>query len=251
MWEREYALSAPPVDTIISRHEWTGHLGERAAFGALRLCFRDWIADAGAVAAITAVLQEVPFAPVTGAFHALIRLAYGIQAEHAGEIASGLASLISSHLPIQVSVDETRTAQSAGAGFDHVVDALSGLALPHGSIVARVHAVVTDVRFGKAILAPPASVALLDGLARATIGAYWRKPDFTLLHTVTATSAARIVFAQLPDSLIKKLLPRLWVALCAAYATVGRPDDEAENVPVPTMTGATCAGWRPPPTTIT
>src|SRR5471032_2678946 len=46
MWEREYALSAPPIDAIISPHEWAGYLGEMDAFGALRLCFQDWIAHA-------------------------------------------------------------------------------------------------------------------------------------------------------------------------------------------------------------
>ncbi|WP_321845548.1 questin oxidase family protein [Paraburkholderia bannensis] len=235
MWERKYALSAPPVASIIARNEWRGYLGERAAFGALRLCFLDWIADAGAVAVIAEVLREVPFAPATEAFHALIRLAYGIQAEHASEIASGLASLISSHLPIAVSLDETRAAEGVDAGFDRVSRAVSDLVLPTGSIVARVRAVATDPRFGAALLAPPASVPLLDELARATIGAYWRKPDFTLLHTVTATSAARIVFAQIPDSLMNPLLAHLWVALCAAIATVDWPDAEVADVPVPTL----------------
>jgi len=76
-----------------------------------------------------------------------------------------------------------------------------------------------------------ARVRLEDDLARATIGAYWRKPDFTLLHTVTATRAARIVFAQLPDGLVKQLLPGLWIALCVAYATVGRLADAEPNIP--------------------
>jgi hypothetical protein len=106
-WEREYALLAPPVDTTVSRSEWKAHLGERAAFGALRLCFCDWIRDVGAV----------------------------------------------------------------------------------------------------------------------------RKRDFTLLHTVTATHAARIVFALLDDSLIKELLPSFWVALCAAYATVGVIHETQADVP--------------------
>ena len=231
MWEREYALSAPPIDAVIARHAWARHLGERAAFGALRLCFQDWIADAGPVPVITTVLQEVPFAPATQAFHSLIRLAYGIEAGHAGEVASGLASLISSHLPIDVSLEENRTAESADAGFDHIAQALSGTAFEGTSITSRLRAVGTDPRFGRAVLAPPADVALLDDLARATIGAYWRKPDFTLLHTVTATRAARIVFAQLPDGLVKQLLPGLWIALCAAYATVGRLADAEPNIP--------------------
>ncbi|WP_175884557.1 questin oxidase family protein [Burkholderia sp. BCC0044] len=231
MWERKFALLAPPVDTMISRGDWTKHLGNRAAFGALRLCFQDWITDAGIVPVIAAVLQAVPFAPASGAFHAVIRLAYGIEVGHAGEIASGLASLISSHLPIDVIPDQNPTADSIDAGFDHVAQALSGVTLPRDSITSRLRAVAADVRFGKAVLAPPTNVALLDDLAQATIGAYWRKPNFTLLHTVTATRAARIVFAQLHEDLIKQLLPNLWIALCAAYATVGRLPLAEANVP--------------------
>ncbi|MGA7812697.1 questin oxidase family protein [Caballeronia sp.] len=235
-WEREYAMSAPPVDAIISRYDWAHHLGKRAAFGALRFCFQDWIADAGPVPVITAVLQEVPFAPATQAFHALIRLAYGIEAGHVGEIAAGLASLISSHLPIDVRLDQNRVAESANAGFDHVAHALSDVAFPGNSITSRLVAVATDVRFGMAVLAPPAQGALLDDLARATIAAYWGKPDFTLLHTVTATHAARIVFAELDDSLTKQLLPSLWIALIAAYATVGKPVDETAQADIPDST---------------
>ena len=154
MWEREYALSAPPIDTVVARHEWARHLGERAALGALRLCFQDWIADAGLVSVTTTVLQEVPFAPATQAFHSLVRLAYGIEAGHAGEIAAGLASLISSHLPIDVSPEENRTARRADAGFDHVAQALSGTAFQGTSITSRLRAVSTDVRFGRALLTP-------------------------------------------------------------------------------------------------
>lgn len=231
MWQREYALSAPPIDAVIARHEWARHLGERAAFGALRLYFHDWIADAGPVPVITTVLQEVPFAPATQAFHSLIRLAYGIEAGHTGEIAAGLASLISSHLPMDVSLEENRTAESVDAGFGKVTQALSGAVFEGTSITSRLLAVATDVRFGRAVLVPPADVALLDDLARATIGAYWRKPDFTLLHTVIATRAARIVFAQLHDGLVKQLLPSLWIALCAAYATVGRLPDAEATIP--------------------
>jgi hypothetical protein len=231
MWEFEYALSAPPVDAVIARYDWVRHLGDRPAFGALRLCFLDWIADAGPASVITTVLQEIPFAPATQAFHSLIRLAYGIEAGHDGEIASGLASLISSHLPIEVRLDDNHRAESVATGFDHVAQAVSGAAFPGNSITARLRAVTGDARFANALLAPPGHVALLDDLARATIEAYWRKPNFTLLHTVTATRAARTVFALLDNSLVEQLLPPLWVALNAAYAIVDKPAHTELSIP--------------------
>jgi hypothetical protein len=231
MWERKYALPAPDFEVRIARRAWPDQLGKPASFGALRLCFLEWIADDGAIAVITEVLSAVPFAPATGAFHALIRLAYGIEAAHAGEIAAGIAALVSSHLPINVRVDWNRRAESVDVAFHEAVQARAGDAVEANSITARLRAVANDARFERAVLAPPHSATLLDDVARAAIAAYWRTSDFTVLHTVTGTHAARILFAQLPDSLVEQLLPGLWIALCAAYATVRKPLDIEPNVP--------------------
>lgn len=231
MWEHRYALPAPGVDATIERRAWSGQLGKPAAFGALRVCFLAWIAEDGPIPVITEVLRAVPFAPATGAFHALIRLAYGIEAAHAGEIAAGLATLVSSHLHINVRLDGSRRAESVDAAFCEAARALADDSVQANSITARLRAVANDARFERAILAPPFGSSLPDDMARAAIGAYWRTRDFTVLHTVTGTHAARILFAQLPDSLIEQLLPGLWIALCAAYATVRRPLDVEPGVP--------------------
>jgi hypothetical protein len=231
MWERKYALPAPRVDTTIERSEWLRHLGNTAAFGALRLCFVDWIADDGPETVIVNVLTQAPFAPATGAFHAIIRMSYGIEAAHHGEIASGLAALVASHLPISVNFDERRTAESVESAFVGVARAVESDAVQGSSITARLRAVASHAGFARAMLAPPATSSLLDDVARATIAAYWRTRDFTVLHTVTATHAARILFAQLPDALIERLMPSLWVALCAAYATVRKPLDVEADTP--------------------
>ncbi|HTI16613.1 MAG TPA: questin oxidase family protein [Trinickia sp.] len=225
MWEREYALPAPGGSPIIGRSEWSRHLGDTAAFAALRLCFLDWIAEDGAITVINGVLNEVPFAPASGAFHALIRIAYGIEAEHRGEIASGLAALVSSHLPIAVNINGSRCAESVDAAFSGAARVMGNDVVGGHSIAARLRAVADDVRFRQAIPAPPTSPSLLDDVARTTIAAYWRTSDFTVLHTVTATHAARILFAQLPDSLVIHLLSGLWIALCAAFAIVRRPEN--------------------------
>ncbi|MFP6560438.1 questin oxidase family protein [Paraburkholderia sp. B3] len=231
MWERKYALPAPRVDVTISRRDWSRQLANPAAFGALRLCFLDWMADDGPIPVITQVLSAVPFAPATGAFHALVRLAYGIEAAHAGEMAAGLAALVSSHLPIAIPVDGSRRAESVDAAFYEVARAMADDPVNGNSITARLRAVAGDARFQQAVLSPPATSSLLDDMARAAISVYWRTADFTVLHTVTGTHAARILFARLPDSLAEQLLPDLWFALCAAYATVRKPLDVEPDVP--------------------
>lgn len=234
MWSRDYALNAVPVDTVVHRHQWSKYLGNGGAFGALRMCFLNWIAEAGATPVITSVLEEAPFAPATLAFHALIRLAYGIEAKHDGEIATALAAYVSGHLAVDIELDANHAAQSADAGFKRVIQTMRDVAVEGKSITARLRNVASDARFRSAVLAPPAALSLED-LARAAISAYWRTPDFTVLHTVTATHAARVVLAQLPDSFGKRLMPAMWIALCAAYATVARSvNDKAEETPVVT-----------------
>lgn len=231
MWAREYALNAVPVGTIVRRHAWWQYLGNQGAFGALRLCFLNWITDVGALPVITTVLEEAPFAPATLAFHALIRLAYGMEAKHHGEIATALAAYVSSHLPVELELDASAPAESAEAGFERVIQAMRDVVVPGQSITARLGVVAGDARFRAAVLAPPAH-ACLDELAHATLRAYWRMPDFTVLHTVTATHAARIVFAGLPDSMVSRLLPGMWIALCATYATIAGRVQETGEVPL-------------------
>jgi hypothetical protein len=231
MWEREYALPAPAVDKVIARSAWTHYLGNAAAFGALRLTFLDWINDDGPLPVIVAVLTQAPFAPATGAFHALIRLGYGMEAAHRGEIAAGLAALVSSHLPVTVNFNGNGTAETVDAAFIRVARAMEGEIVGGSSITSRLRAVAGDERFRHAVTAPPPGAALLDDIAKAAIVAYWRTADFTVLHTVTGTHAARTLFAQLPESLVAQLLPDLWIALCAAYATVRKPLDVAGPVP--------------------
>jgi len=223
MWERDYAVHARPVEIVIQRDAWAEQLGHAPAFGALRVCFLDWINEVGARNVILTVLKEIPFAPASVAFHTLIRLAYGIHAAHPGEIAAGLAALVSAHLPIAAPHNANGSAPSVDFAFAQITHATRQIPIEGNSITARLRAVAADARFGQTVLAPPASSNLLDDIARATIAAYWRTPDFTLLHTVTATHAARILFTELPAPLVERLLPDFWLALCAAYATVRKP----------------------------
>ncbi|MGN4189210.1 questin oxidase family protein [Burkholderia gladioli] len=231
MWSREYALPAPAVDTRIARGDWRRHVGDGKAFGALRLCFVDWIGDEGATAVIVAVLKQMPLAPASGAFHAVIRLAYGIEAAHDGEIAAALAALVSGHLPIEIDPASRPRAERIDTAFVQVARAIDKREISGDFITDRLRLVAKHPRFREALLAPPETGQLLDGIAAATIAAYWRAPDFTVLHTVTATHASRLLFAQLPPQLVTRSLPELWVALCAAYASIEVPLDVDKPLP--------------------
>lgn len=77
-WEVKYAVVATEAGTPVCTHEWQQQLGKSDSFAGLRACFQAWIQQEGADQVLTQVLTQIPFAPATGAFHALICTAYGL-----------------------------------------------------------------------------------------------------------------------------------------------------------------------------
>ncbi len=226
MWEEKYAIPAPvssASSVSIAQEDWQQHL-RGDDFEALQACFEGWIEQAGVDAVLADVLDKIPFAPATGAFHALIRLGYGLEAGHVPEMAAGLAYLMVGNLDVALESGQIMpTVPTVEAGFASISAAMAGCKFEGESIVGRVRAAVTDPRFGPALRNVPITPDLLAQMARLAIALYCQTRNFTVLHMVTSVYAARQVFAHLPQPLVLRLLPQLWVALCAAYASVGAP----------------------------
>lgn len=226
-WEQRFSLPDAPPSLRIGRASWTAHISQAEAFSALRLCFQEWMMEEGPDAVITQVFSRLPFAPATGAFHAVIRLAYGLEAMHDGEIAAGLAALVSGNLPIGIEIEEHHVAASVGAGLASLSEALHGTVFKGDMITTRLRAVALHPLFRSALPAPPRlappNARLLDDMARAAIQLYWQTNNFTALHMVTGLHAVRRVFSHLPEQIAESLLPDLWKAFCAAYVSIGAP----------------------------
>jgi hypothetical protein len=192
----------------------------------VQACFEAWIVDAGTDAVLDAVLRQIPFSPAIGAFHGLIRLGYGLDSHHAGEVAAGLAALTIGKLDIDVNRDRPVAAGVEQALAGLAAD-LAGCEFEGLPIVGKLRGVAADPRFAAAmpVLAP--SQAMFEEMALVAILAYWQTKDFTVLHMVTAAHAARLLFARLPDALVQRMLPQLWAAVCAAYVSVGAPPLDA------------------------
>jgi hypothetical protein len=225
-WAATYAIvetePAAPVDG-----DWLGQLGNAAAFSSLARHFGESIGARGAAAVIGEVLGRAPEAPATGAFHAIIRMAYGIEAGHAGEIAAGLAAYVATNLPIPIAWNGRQAARSVEDGLAGVSSRFAGAAWPPGSITGQLRAIAADPDFCSVLPAPPAGESVLDDMARAAIELYWQTPGFTILHMVTGMHAARVLFARLPahssNTLAQRMVPSTWAAFCAAYVSVGAP----------------------------
>lgn len=226
-WSEHYAILETRPGVAIPGGDWLAHVGNPAAFSSLRWHFLEAIGRGGAPAVIAEVMRRAPHAPATGAFHAIIRIGYGIEAGHAGEIASGLAAYVATNLTVGNDGADRDAALSVEEGFARLSDQLAGRDWPVGSITGRLKAIAADPAFRRALQSPPASANLLDDLARVSIALYWQTFDFTVLHMVTGVCAARLVLAQVPAqvpaSTLHQMQASLWAAWCAAYVSVGAP----------------------------
>lgn len=239
-WQQQFAIEATPVQHEIERRTWQAQIGEIENFAALQACFHDWLREKGVLHVLQQVLPAMQFAPASLAFHAVIRLAYGLEAQHPGEIAAGLAALVVSHLPVPLPV--APPLPDARSALAQLARQMEQPVYPGPSITGQLRAVAADARFTAALAAIPYAPALLDDLARLAIAAYWQTKNFTVLHMVTGMHAVRLVLAQLPPDLVQSLLPPLWSAVAAAYVSVGAPVLE-EAAALETMTPAEGEDW--------
>lgn len=158
----------------------------------------------------------------SGAFHGIIRTAYALDAGSDAELAHALAYWASAYEPLrQFSTPAGRrtpaeilTQISKDAGR-------AGKKLPGRNIADRMVAASCLREFGGWVGAADPARLDLDGLAAAMIRAYAATGDFTMLHAVTGTHAARALLRHVDSR--AALVGDLWRALLAAYVGVGAP----------------------------
>ncbi|MQR02678.1 questin oxidase family protein [Glaciimonas soli] len=226
MWQQQFAITVPTSfehAIKVNRDNWHSHLGNPAAFSALSTYFEQWISDSEVDAVLVDFFKRIPFAPASGAFHGVIRLGYGLEAEHPGEIAAGLAALVCQHLPINISLEQPVSAVSVQDGLSALSRGMQGFVFKGDWIVTRLLAAAADSRFNALLLAPSYNGDLLSDMARAAIALYWQSNDFIALHIVTGLYATRRIFEHLPKYVGNQLLPDLWLGFCVAYASIGAP----------------------------
>ena len=221
-WEANRALPRIHSERQVEGEAWTRHIGDAAMFSALWECFADRVARRGPTEIIGQVFPLVSGGIAAAAFHGLIRLAYGIEADHAGEIGAGLATLCSRYVDLGIP-KHANPAAGIEEAFARMSERLSGVAFAGEGIIGRMRAAAADPRFAAGFALPSIGPEFLGSFARVAIGLYWQTGNFTVLHLVTATHAARVLFKAYPHLASPEALTAFWEAGCAAYATVGAP----------------------------
>ncbi len=227
IWQKEnpaLANSVGPTNqsNLITATTWRQSLKNVQDFSALQQFFQNWIEESAPEIVMQQVLSQIPPAPASVAFHGLIRTAHGLEVNHAGEIAAGLAALVVRNFwfdlpqparPVQV--------QSVAQALAHFSERMSAFDTPKVNITARMQAVVDDPRFAHSLPAVPANA--FAEMQQNAIKLYVQHQNFTTLHMVTALHAAHKIFTRLPDALFERYLPAVWSAYCAAYVSTGAP----------------------------
>jgi hypothetical protein len=189
-------------------------LGTLAAYPAFVDYFDREIAHHGAAEALRRHLPELASGWVRDAYHALIRLGYGIEFDAPSEIAAGLAYLAA------IGPDE-RLASAARSGATHPEPLAAVRARPDASFVRggfseRYDAVMKTSAVAESM---PVLTDALRRVAHASIRVFEATHGFFALHLVTASHAMRVCAPYIGPSADGLS----WAGLLAGYSCIGAP----------------------------
>ena len=188
-------------------------IGRPEYFDACRNLFNEEVARNGQSAVLRRWLPALVPGITASAFHAAIRLAYGIEAGAPGEVSSGLAFWATTYRPLGA-LGETADENLLEIASRCSVDTLA-YEFKSGRIVDRM-AELSNMGLHNLARSQPRSISLED-IARFSLRTYSEDAHFTLLHTVTACHAFRLCLPYLNDP--EQSLRYLWQAVLLAFLT--------------------------------
>jgi hypothetical protein len=196
---------------------WRGRFGDPLAWPAYRSLFREWIAHEGASAVLAQCLPPLMEGVAAAAFHGAIRVAYALAANHADELADGLAywacRWFSCGAPRQGGSEREPARVLARLDFAHEL-------APQPLIALAIAAAAAHPRFDAALA--PLHVNLrttLPRLAQIAAERYAAGPDFTVLHLVTGAHAVAVLLPWIDEPQRLPALAFYARAAAAAWAT--------------------------------
>ncbi|UOD30178.1 questin oxidase family protein [Massilia violaceinigra] len=148
------------------------------------------------------------------AFHCLIRLAYAIDAGDQDEACAALAYWVMEYVSLDLPPDTVDAAPAALAA--RLAMAVAGHAPWDGIIIDRMRQAARHPGVAGTAIQPRGLD--LRQVAQFALGAYHAREDFTLLHTVTACHAFRLLLPYAGEP--GRALRYLWEAVVVATLTV-------------------------------
>lgn len=231
-----------PSGENVATDNWQERLGLHSDHDAYFHFFVTQIAAHGHENVLRTFLPKLISGLAGGAFHGLIRTAYGLDGNNTNEIAEGLAHWSVAYLPISASLPgDSRTSQGPVTVLKRISSDSywSSVKLVGSNIFVRM-AQASKFDAFKQLLGPlPSADANLPTLSRIALEIFMSTRDFTALHLVTSSHALRLLLPYLEDK--EAALNYYWMAFMAAYIEIGRP---AFSAPVPALQVADWANLR-------
>lgn len=199
--------------TTTAHFEWEAHLGDRSAFEHYLNYFLRQVESEGIEGTLRTYLDRLMPGCGASAFHAVIRLGYGVQVKNNSEVAFGLADLASSYLPVSEPLPCTQNLRDL---LENALNTYEGVNVLGGLISGRMLSVLESPRFESVNYTPRTlDIAQISELVAEL---YLKSRDFTVLHAVTSCHAIRY----LSDYFVQpeRSLRYYWAALIAAVLSV-------------------------------
>lgn len=213
----------PPPLGVITEETADGFLGRVETEGSWVEFFAGRLAAAGTQAVLRTWIKRLLPGIGSVAFHAILRLAYALEAGSGREIAHALAQWAADYSTLGELPAFEGPSRSPG-------EVLAGLAgdprfftgrYRGKRITVRMEQVKADPEFPPLVAAVGASGLDAPGLARAFLEAYLGTGNFTVLHAVTGLQAFELLTPFMEDPVLARR--RLWQALVCAYLSAGGP----------------------------
>ncbi|WDE10621.1 questin oxidase family protein [Thalassomonas haliotis] len=200
-------------------------LGDSQKFAGYLKYFKTELASYGTHAVLKKSLPVLMPGIAASAFHALIRLAYAIEANNQDEIAMALAFWSAEYQPFSLSGGLTEES------LENILTRLAPLAENYkfspGIIVDRMNE-IGELLQCRGCVIQPRSIEL-SAIRSLALKAFYANDDFTLLHAVTGCHAFSIIMPYLEN--IEPALKALWQAIVVAYLSTGLAYEDAAITP--------------------
>lgn len=192
---------------------WLEHLGDKDKFNVYLSFYSDQISLVGIKLALSTYIDKLIQGCAASAFHALIRLSYGIIQENYKEIAFGLAHMSSYFLPLPVPV--RRNIKPEGV-INNALRTFSNYVAVGDSVTKRITDISEKPEFSS-VNYYPADLSL-GACSTLFSKLYLQSHDFTVLHTVTSAHAMRVLLPYINDK--DTALKSYWSAALAAIISI-------------------------------
>ncbi len=208
-----------PSQLRLNTSNWRDHLGEHAHASAYAAFFEAEYARLGERELLQHYLPLLMPGVGGGAFHPLIRLSYALHAQHKPEVIEALAAWAVAYLELEKEPAEraTTSAPEAVARLQQFHGSGPSFRFPGCNIFQRMERVAQLEGFA-ALTAGPDS---LSEIAALCLDLFRSTMDFTALHAVTSAHAMRAALPYFKSP--RRAIGHYWVALSAAYLTIGAP----------------------------